>query len=240
MKSKIKLFSAAAVVSVLLFSCYPDEDIYYSDTDVAVTMFDDEFLFEDSMICVLFDTVMHVVDEDEEPKESLNDGHILAEIERNLNDNSKFIVYVAKDSTDLSDQLEIDGYTLNDVDLALTTTIMETDTYYSYYYPWYGYWGWYGWYKKSGSLKTADNTDYYYYPSYPYYGGGTYYAYTTGTILVDMIDIKSIDRNDEGIKLPAVWTAIMNGVLSGSISDQAGRITTQVDQCFVQSPYLNN
>ena len=237
MKSKIKLFSTAVVVSLLLFGCYPSEDIYYSDTDVAVTRYDDGFTFEDNMICVLFDTVMHVVDEGEEAKSGFNDGHILDEIERNLNDNSKFLVYVANDSTDLNNQLVSDGYTLDDVDLAVTTTIMETDNYYYYYYPWYGYWGWYG-YWKSGSLKSSKNIDYYYYPYYPW-GGGTYYAYTTGTIMVDMIDVKSIDKSDEGIKLPVVWTAIMNGILSGSVSDHAGRITTQVDQCFVQSPYLN-
>ena len=58
--------------------------------------------------------------------------------------------------------------------------------------------------------------------------------------MVDMIDVKSIDNNDEEIKLPVVWSATMNGVLSGSISDHKARITTQIDQCFKQSPYLNN
>ncbi len=235
MKSTIKLFSMAVFVSIMLFGCYPNEDIYYSDTDVAVTRYDDKFTFEQDMVCVLFDTVMHVVDEDKEPKEGVNDAHMLKEIERNLKENTKFIVYVVKDSMELINE----GINPDDVDLVVTTTVMETEHYYTSYYPWYGYWGWgYGWYKKAGSLKSADNTNYYYYPYYPWYGG-TYYAYTTGTIFIDMIDVKSIEEEDDKVKLPVVWNGVMNGILSGNTTDQKNRITTQVDKCFKQSPYLN-
>jgi hypothetical protein len=237
MKSTIKLFSMAVFTSMLLFGCYPNEDIYYSDTDIAVTRFDDTYDFGDAEICVLFDTVMHVVEEGEDAKEGMNDAHMLKEIEKNLKENTKFTVYVTKDSLDLKAKLEADEKTLSDVDLVVTTTVMETDYYYTGYYPWYGYWYWgWGWYK-SGSLKTAKNTEYYYYPWYPW-GGGTYYAYTTGTIMIDMIDAKSIDDSHDEVRLPVVWNGVINGLLSGNKTDQANRITTQVNKCFKQSPYL--
>ena len=237
MKSTIKLFSMAVFTSMLLFGCYPNEDIYYSDTDIAVTRFDDTYSFADAEICVLFDTVMHVVEEGEEAKEGMNDAHMLDEIEKNLNlvytDEN---VFVAKDSLDLAMKLAEKGLTINDVDVAVTTTVMETDYYYTGYYPWYDYWYWWGWYK-SGSLKSAENTEYYYYPWYPW-GGGTYYAYTAGTIMIDMINVAAVDNKRGEVKLPVVWNAVINGLLSGNKTDQANRITTQVDKCFKQSPYL--
>jgi hypothetical protein len=238
MNTKIRLLTIFALASILFAGCYPNEDIYYSDTDIAVTRYDTKFIFEDSMVCVLFDTVAHVVDEDDEPQKGMNDAHIISEIARNLRQNTRFIVYVSNDSLDLKKQLQDDGRTVDSISLVVTTTVMESDYYHTGYYPWYPYWYW-GWYPywKSGSLKSANNINYYYYPWYPW-GGGTYYAYSTGTIMIDMIDAKSIKHNDEGVKLPVVWNGVINGILSDNKSDQASRITTQVNQCFKQSPYL--
>jgi len=240
MNSKIKLLTLSVLASVMLAGCYPNEDIYYSDTDIAVTRNDQSFTFKDSMICVLFDTVMHVVDEDDDPKEGMNDSHLISELTKNLKQNTRFITYVSKDSTELKKQLALDGRTISDIDLAVTTTAMESDYYYTGYYPWNGWWYW-GWYPywKSGSLKSTNNTNYYYYPYYPW-GGGTYYAYTTGTILIDMVDVKSIKHDNGEVKIPVIWSGIINGLLSGNKTDQANRITKQVNQCFKQSPYLKN
>lgn len=241
MRSILKLFTVMGIAVLILSGCYPNEDLYYSDTDVSVTRYDEDFTFADNMICVLFDTVMHVVDEDEVLEKGENDDHIIAEITRNLESNTNFEVYVVKDSNELI----AEGINPADIDLAVTATVMETDYYNYYYYPWYGYWYWgWGYYKKSASLKSAENTNYYYYPWYPW-GGGTYYTYTTGTIMIDMIDAKGVGASikdssaDEEIKIPVAWQATINGILSGNTSDHATRITTELDQCFKQSPYLN-
>ena len=230
MNSKIKLFAFVALATVLLSSCYPNEDIYYSDTDVAITAHDQDFTFEDNMICVLYDSVIHIVDEDEEVKHGTHDDYLISELTKNLKE-SKFTVYVAEDTTDLKNQ----GVALDDVDLVVHVSIMETDIYYAYYY---NYWYWYGWgWYKSGSLKLTNKSDYYYYPGY----GGTYYAYSKGTIFMDMIDAKSaVESGDDAVIAEhVVWNGIINGILSGNTTDTRKRITTQVTQCFTQSPYLN-
>jgi hypothetical protein len=241
MKTKITLLTLTIIAATMLFSCYPNEDLSYSDTDVAVTRYDNSFAFSDAKICVLFDTVMHIVDEDETAEAGPNDVHTLDQIEKNLKEYTKFDVYRVKDTN----ELKAKGVAVDDIDLAITTTAMETDVYYNYYYPWYDWWYWWGWYPyyKSGSLKSGNNADYYWYPYYPW-GGGTYYSYTSGTIMIDMVNAKGIEEikgattQGGSIKLPVVWQGIINGVLSGNVSDQKNRITTQVEKCFKQSPYL--
>jgi hypothetical protein len=76
---------------------------------------------------------------------------------------------------------------------------------------------------------------------YPYYcgGGGWYYpyypvsSYSTGTMLISIIDAKH-EGTDGG--LPLVWTAAMNGLLSGTY--EIDRVNQGIDQAFKQSPYL--
>ncbi len=230
MKTKITLFSLTIFAATMLFSCYPSEDLSYSDTDIAVTRHDENFTFNNEMICVLVDTVIHVVDKDETAKPGANDKHTLDQIEKNLKNYTGFDVYRVKDTN----ELKAEGVAVDDVDLVITTTAMETDVFY-YSYPWYDWWYWWGWYPyKSGTLKSTEKADYYWYPGYPW-GGGAYYGYTSGTIIIDMFNVIPQKIPNE---YPEVWQGIINGVLSGNISDQKNRITTQVEQCFKQSPYL--
>ena len=68
---------------------------------------------------------------------------------------------------------------------------------------------------------------------YPYYGWcyPVAYTYTTGSIILLMIDPnKTCDDQ-------AVWTAAMNGVISGT-SNYTSRINSDIDQAYNQSPYL--
>jgi len=233
MISKIKIFTLVAFASVMLYGCYPNEDIYYADTDVALTIYDQDFEFKAEQVCVLFDSVIHVVNEGEDAIKGNNDDYLITEIKKNL-DKTKFNkVYVVKDTAELIAA----GGDPDNIDLLIHVSVMETDTYYTYYY---NYWYWYGWgWYKSGSLKSTENTDYYYYPWYP--SGGAYYAYTSGTILIDMIDAKAAiaDGGNKEIVEFVVWNNVINGILSGNTTDTRNRITTQVEQCFKQSPYLN-
>lgn len=81
-------------------------------------------------------------------------------------------------------------------------------------YYWYDYWCWYN----------------------PYYcGWGWGYpsvsSYTTGTLLMTLTA-----DGDDYIEPSQVWTAAVNGLLSGSYN--TSRVNTAIDQAFTQSPYL--
>lgn len=75
---------------------------------------------------------------------------------------------------------------------------------------------------------------------YPYYcGGGWYYpsyvvsSYTTGTMVMTMVDpnVESTDGNKR-----VVWNSGINGLMSGTY--EIDRITSAIKQAFAQSPYL--
>lgn len=73
----------------------------------------------------------------------------------------------------------------------------------------------------------------YYYPGwcYPYY-----YTYKTGTLFIIMVDPEHAE--DDSIE-NALWVSAINGMLSSS-SETAVRVDRDIDQAFVQSPYLSD
>ena len=100
-------------------------------------------------------------------------------------------------------------------------------------------------------LVGGAETDYYYYYSgcwpyyyytycwdYPYYGGGYYdYAYSAGSLFIQMVDTNGAAGGDADV--PAIWLCGINGIddnLSESLAQQ--RIEARIDQAFAQSPYL--
>lgn len=113
----------------------------------------------------------------------------------------------------------------DEADVVIFGSAINTDVYSYWQYYWYPYW------------------DYYYpgyYPYYPYYPGGGFggisYDYTEGTVAIQM----NYTHPDEGtMKTPVIWLGIIDGVLNDSQSDITKRINTGVDQCFKDSPYLN-
>ena len=103
-------------------------------------------------------------------------------------------------------------------DLVLQVSMTRQD--YMVYYGWGGYWGW-------GCC--------YYWPPYypPVYG----YSYTTGTIVVDMVD--RIASDDAGQPV-SIWMSILSGLAGQTTSTQTdSRIRNGINQAFQQSPYLS-
>jgi hypothetical protein len=99
----------------------------------------------------------------------------------------------------------------DDPDVLLTPAAMETTTVLYYYDYWY--W-WYGGY-------------------YPYWGYPSYSTYSTGTLLMRMVDPDVLAANG----LPVIqWVGAINGILTYSYS--ATRMNTALDRTFAQSPYL--
>ena len=95
---------------------------------------------------------------------------------------------------------------------------------YAYYVDnWYNNWSWYwGWW--GGPFSP-------YYPWYPV----SVYSYRTGSVVIDMVSTAT--RTDN--KANVVWTGIADGLLQGSTSSVLKRLDKQINQCFIQSPYLS-
>jgi hypothetical protein len=87
---------------------------------------------------------------------------------------------------------------------------------------WWGYWGGCYW----GYCG--------YPPYYPWYGGGVIYSIPTGTLILDMIDLKN--ATPEG-KLTEIWGSVMSGGL-GNTADDIQLGVEAIDQAFTQSPYV--
>jgi hypothetical protein len=81
----------------------------------------------------------------------------------------------------------------------------------------------------------------YYYPYY--YGYGSYYsypyvntyAYNTGALVVEIVDLKNVTPDN---KVKVIWTAYMGDVYS--TIDLASQSTHAIDQAFLQSNYLTH
>jgi len=98
-------------------------------------------------------------------------------------------------------------------DLLLEPAAMETTT----VYYWYDYWyWWYGGY-------------------YPYWGYPPVYytSYTTGTLLMRLIDPDQTGANGNPI---GQWTGAINGILTSTYD--AARMNSAIDRAFSVSPYL--
>ncbi len=96
---------------------------------------------------------------------------------------------------------------------------------YAYYIDnWYNNWGWYwGW--RGGPFNP-------YFPWYPV----SVYSYRTGSVAIDMI---STEKRTDG-KANVIWSGIADGLLQGSNNFVLYRLNNEINQCFIQSPYLQS
>jgi len=196
--------------AVILFGCYPKGPVYYSDTDLVASIYDEEYDFGNQLTYELVDSVVHIFDPDD-PDPDIDrsfDDDILERIQFNM---------------DQRGFEEVDN--LPNADFLIFVSAWN-NTYTDFVYTWPGYWGWYWdpfypWYPGGG----------WYYP-----WGGYVYSYTYGTITIEIVDVAGIDPAEEFV--PVVWKGILNGALSNSSSDIRNRINAGIDKSFEQSPYL--
>jgi hypothetical protein len=159
--------SAAVVAAALGVSCYPGDELTVGETDMVVTLFDQNVDFSTKQTYAMPDTVIHLVDEGlTDDVSRVYDATLLSQIESNLD---------ALGFTRVTDPALADVFVLT----AATVNDYTGYAYYGWYWDyWYGYppgWGWYPWY-----------------PSY-----GTTYSYSIGTILVVMADPAAADDATE-------------------------------------------
>lgn len=199
-----KLFSLVAILSVLfLWGCYPDGPDYAEDMDLVVTHHNPDYDFVAKGTYAMPDKIVKITG-------NLQEGELPDYIPD---------IYASKILNRIADNMETLGWTRVAVDAApdvlLAPAAWETTTIYYYYDYWYWWWGGY----------------YPYYPYYPpvYYG----YSYSTGTLLLAMMDPDVIGTNGNPI---SQWTGAINGILTEQYSEN--RINPLIDQLFTQSPYL--
>lgn len=218
-----------AFAGMFLASCYPSDSVTYSDLDVVGTLYDTEKDFKTLKTYALPDTIIHLVDTTDESNN--------VDISRKYDD--QILSLVNQNMLDYGYTEEMDPLN-NKPDVVVTVSAMATKNYnvwYWYPYYWYGYPGW-GWY------KSTENTDYWYgwYPGYPTYPGWgtTVTSYTTGTILINMMDLSGFATIDPEVDtIPIAWYAGINGLMGSSTSNTQSRIDYTINQAFEQSPYLD-
>ena len=216
MKYKILFVLLPLVLGSLIISCYPDGPEYTSDYDLVGSAFDPEFAFNAATSFIMPDSIVFIKDENDD-KEYLTDNQeqiILDEIRSN------FIAFGWIDSTFTTD-------TTPDVVITVTGIASKVQG------AWWYYWGWYDW----GGYYPG--WGYPGYPGYPWYPGGgypVYYEYTTGSLILEMIDWKNIDPDDE--YPPIVWIAGLNGLVN-RVPVNTEKINEGIDKLFELSPYLD-
>jgi hypothetical protein len=220
---KYFIYLFVASIIPLLYSCYPGGSEYYSETDLVITQHDNEFDFSSNKKYFMGDSINHIVEEGKENDVNRKyDAEVLANIAAYL---------------DTAGYIRMEGGAPDSILIAqsdVLISVIATSTEYSGigYIPggggWWGYpgygWGWGG-----------------YYPGYPWYPGYGWgypytYSYSTGSLFIEMADLKNIDEDEEIIPIP--WQSTINGLLSGDEDNMKWRIDRGIDQSFRQSPYL--
>lgn len=200
-----------AALCIFLSSCKPGEPDYISDYDIVYTNYKKDFDFNTVTTYFLPDSVVHAIPPGETADHKF-DAQILSTLKTNL------------DALGWT-RLPTNGPTAADV---IVMPVANGETYASCAaYCWYCYWGWYpGW----G-----------YYP--PVWGPGWGWGYpadvvcstySTGTVVVSITAPKLAGNNT----LPVAWVGILNGLLEGGDASISDRIVTNINQMFIQSPYL--
>ena len=198
----------------LVVSCYPEGADNIEDYDVAITNYDKGADFSAFTTFSIPDTVVYFANDNSasKPSHEFDDAVIKA-----VTDN-----FVAMGYEKVADPTATTP--AEDLSSFIVTVSAFSNVNYAYFVDnWYNNWNWYwgGWW--GGPFNP-------YYPWYPV----SVYSYRTGSVVVEMVS--TAKRNDD--KVNVVWTGIADGLLQGSNSFVLNRVESQIDQCFIQSPYL--
>jgi len=209
-----------AVVALMLFgiglfsSCYPNDDLTNSDSDIVATNYDDTVQFDRIQTYFLPDTIIPMRDKDD-----------TSEVDKNPY-TSTIINSIVKNMDAYGYQRIVNPDTNNLPDVVLLASSVSTTTT-SVWYPYYPGWDW--WYGYPGYGWWGG-----YYP--PYYGGGYVSSYTMGTLKINMMDPWQYNVVEGDTVMPVYWDATIHGLLQGS--EIENRIKKNIDKAFEMSAYL--
>jgi Domain of unknown function (DUF4136) len=204
-----KIFALISIVT-LLWSCQTEPDnLKLYDELVVSTNFDPEVAFSSYVTYAIpTDTIGFVSDSN--PNDTIlvagsNNSFYPRKVLERIMQNLDDRVYT-RVSRDQDPDLGVNVYVVED--LNVFQQIIDPGNYYPYYY---GYGSYY---------------------SYPYINT---YAYNTGTLIVEIVDLKNTTPDN---KVRVIWNAYMGDVYSAlNIEEQS---LEAIDQAFVQSNYLVN
>jgi hypothetical protein len=200
-----KTLSLLAILGgLMLWGCYPNGPTYTEDLDLVLTHHNADYDFAAKSTYAMPNKIVKIT------------GNVQqGELPEYIKD-----VYATQILQTIADNMESLGWTKVDLDanpapdVLLTPAAWETTTITYYYDYWYWWWGGY-------------------YPYYPYYPPVYGYSYTTGTLLMNIIDPTQTGANDHPIPQ---WTGALNGVMNDVYNNT--RVSRLIDQAFAQSPYL--
>jgi hypothetical protein len=201
---KKRIYYSVFIISVFLLSgCYPDGPDYVEEMDVVLTKHNDTYDFVSKGTYAMPDRIVKITGNAAE------------------GDEPEFVPGITGDKilARIDENMRMYGWIKVDVsenpDLLLAPAAWETTTVFYYYDYWY--W-WYGGY-------------------YPYWGWGyppmSYSSYTTGTLLMTLMDPDVLETNGNPVKQ---WSGAINGILTGTYN--ASRVNAAIDKAFTISPYL--
>ena len=198
------------LLGILLSGCYPKDELYIEDLDLVLTNYDKNTNFSSNKTYAISDSVVKLFSSDYTDPDGNGKPDFLKQSAANI--------IISKVNSNMAAY----GYTRvnqnQNPDVTVLVTCFES-TYVYYTYDYY-YWGWYYPY-------------YWYYP----YPTSMYSSQSTGTIMMMMLDNGELNDAD---MVPAVWTAVLNGLLDASHSGMSARVNVGIDQAFSQSTYLKH
>lgn len=218
MRVRIHYLLFTAFIGLLIVGCYPDGPEYTSDYNLIGASHDPDFDFNTATTFVLPDSIIFIKDQND------NKIYITEEQEQQIIDHvrNNFQAMGWIDSTNAV----VD--TMPDVILTITGIATK------YSGSWWDWWGWYyPWYPWYPGYPGYPG---YYPPWYPGGGYPIYYEYTTGSLVIDMIDWKNISFDNEGI--PFVWAGALNGLVNRTPVN-VDNIKDAIDKMVELSPYLD-
>lgn len=205
-----------SVPLLLLTSCEDRGPEYISDYDVVYTNHQSSMDFSTVKTYQLIDTLMFLTPNGKSMGSLTHnfDEVVLDRVKSNLDDLGWTMITPAEEG-------------VVEADIVVTVSSITTTYINQYWYDdWWYYWDWYGGFYPGWGWGPG---------YYPWYGYPMYYTtYDTGTVFIEMINPKQQMSADK--KIPIVWVGLINGLLEGSNIN--ARINKNIDQAFMQSPYL--
>ena len=209
--------SFAIAVLVALLGCYPGGPESAGELDLVATFHDSTHDFVSNHTYAMPDTVvdLSVVGGGTSSLQHTYDSQILTLIANNM----QAYGYTRVTGT-------VASGTKPDVVVLVGGITVDNYSVWYPYYPWWGYWGWWGGWGWWGYGPG-------YAPIYPPVPAVT--SYTTGTLVISMVDPAAVASMNQ---IPVPWTAAVNGIITGA--SVSSRLTSAINQAFIQSPYLKH
>lgn len=201
---------SSMLLVALAWSCYPEGPEYVDQLDVVYTNYDEGFDFSDKGTFSVPDSVLKISGQNTNDPEFVNPVY-----------GDVIIAQIRENMTNYG-WSEVDAD--EDPDVIILPSSMSTTTLH-YHYNW-NYWDWYypGW---------GAGMNWYYPGYYPAYVSG----YSTGTVFIQMTYPDGTSPTNNNV--PVVWNSVIDGLLQGSTENLNERFRTNINQAFVQSPYLD-